>query len=246
MNKYKAVIEYDGTDFNGFQAQPEGTRTVQGELISVLSRILDDRISISYSGRTDSGVHATGQVIAFVTEKELDLYRFKWSLNNLLPPDISVKRLEPAGISFDPRRDARWREYIYNVVNSDNQSVFLKKYSILITRKLDLGSMVKAAGAFKGKYDFSPFSSPSIREGSNIREIYRFSLNVKGDGLLEFTVRANSFLYNMVRIMIGTILEVGKNERKISEIEQALNTGKGSFSSSMAPAKGLFLKRVGY
>ena len=246
MNKYMAVIEYDGTGFNGFQTQPEGNRTVQKELTSVLSNILNREIIMGCAGRTDAGVHARGQVIDFTTEKDLDLYRIKWSLNNLLPGDISVKEIKKVKDGFDSRRDARWREYTYNVVNADYHSVFLKKYSILITRKLDIKSMGKAAGMFVGKRDFSPFASPSIREEFNIREIYEFFLEVKNGGLLEFRIRANSFLYNMVRIMIGTILEVGKGERTISEIIQALETGEGNFSSSMAPAKGLFLNRVEY
>lgn len=246
MNKYMAVIEYDGTDFNGFQTQPGNSRTVQQELTSALSVILNRDTGIGYAGRTDAGVHAKGQVIDFITEKELDLYRFKWSLNNLLPADISIKEIKKVKLSFDSRRDARWREYVYNIVNADHHSVFLKKYSILITRNLDVKSMSKAAGAFMGKSDFSSFASPSIQEEYTVREIYQFSLEIKSRGLLKFKIRANSFLYNMVRIMIGIIVEVGKGEREISEIKQTLKTGEGNFSSSMAPAKGLFLNRVEY
>ena len=246
MNNYMAVIEYDGTDFNGFQIQPEGTRTVQQEITSVLSQVLNRDMSICYAGRTDAGVHARGQVINFKVDEELDLYRFKWSVNRLLPHDIAVKEIRKASISFNSRRDARQREYRYNIVNADYHSVFLKKYSILITQKLDLRSMERAAGAFIGEYDFAPFASPSLKNEYTIRRIYDFTINRESAGMIVFKVKANSFLYNMVRIMAGTILEAGRGEREIKDIEQAIRSGKGSFASSMAPAKGLFLTRVEY
>jgi tRNA pseudouridine38-40 synthase len=241
-----AVIEYDGTDFNGFQVQPEGTRTVQGELVSVLSTVFNAGTSICYAGRTDSGVHAKGQVINFRTDRELDLFRFKWSINGMLPDDIAVKYIKKVEDSFDSRRDAGVREYRYNVVNTDYHSVFLKKYSILITGKMDLQLIRKAAKLFEGEHDFAPFSSQSVRGSYTIRRIFDFSVDIKGGGLIEFTIRANSFLYNMVRIIVGTVLEVGKGERKVKEIEESLMTGRGDFTSSLAPAKGLFLTRVDY
>jgi len=246
MNKYMAVIEYDGTEFNGFQTQPEGTRTVQQELTDALSRILNSSLDIGYAGRTDAGVHARGQVIDFTADKDLDLYRFKWSLNKMLPGDIAVSRMEKVDPDFDSRRDARIREYIYRIVNTDYQSVFLKRYSILITKKLDLESMAGAAGIFEGEHDFAPFASPSVAGDYTVRQVYGFDMDEKDGGLVEFKVRANSFLYNMVRIMIGVILEVGSGERDPENIKGALEAGKVNFSSSMAPAKGLILNRVEY
>jgi tRNA pseudouridine38-40 synthase len=246
MNKYMAVIEYDGTGFNGFQAQPEGTRTVQQELTDAISGILNSPIAIGYAGRTDAGVHAKGQVIDFNTEKEIDLYRFKWSLNSVLPGDIAVSRMEKAKPSFDPRRDARMREYIYRVVNADHHSVFLKRYSILVNRELKLEVMKKTAGLFAGEHDFAPFASPSVSREYTVRKIFRFDIAVKDGGLLEFIVQANSFLYNMVRIIAGIILGAGRGEIDIGRVKKALKTGEGNFSSSMAPAKGLTLNRVEY
>jgi tRNA pseudouridine38-40 synthase len=246
MNKYIAVIEYDGTGFNGFQAQPEGTRTVQQELTDAISGILNSPIAIGYAGRTDAGVHAKGQVIDFNTEKEIDLYRFKWSLNSVLPGDIAVSRMEKAKPSFDPRRDARMREYIYRVVNADHHSVFLKRYSILVNRELKLEVMKKTAGLFAGEHDFAPFASPSVSREYTVRKIFRFDIAVKDGGLLEFIVQANSFLYNMVRIIAGIILGAGRGEIDIGRVKKALKTGEGNFSSSMAPAKGLTLNRVEY
>ena len=212
MNKYMAVVEYDGTDFNGFQIQPQGTRTVQQELTEALSRILNSRISIGYAGRTDAGVHAKGQVIDFISENDLDLYRFKWSLNNLLPEDISVKKIGKVAMEFNSRRDARVREYIYRIVNTDYHSVFLKRYSILVTQRLDMDSMEKAAGVFIGENDFAPFASPSVREEYTVRKIFSLMMDIKSGGLIEFRIKANSFLYNMVRIMIRD--HIGSRQRR--------------------------------
>ena len=134
--------------------------------------------------------------------KAMDAQKIKMAKALMDDRDISVKEIKKVNMSFSSRRDARWREYIYNIVSADHHSVFLKKYSILVTRKLDTRSMSKAAGAFLGKNDFSPFASPSIREEFTVREIYEFSLDVKNEGLLEFKIRANAFLYNMARIMV--------------------------------------------
>jgi len=246
MNNYMAVIEYDGTDFNGFQIQPEGTRTVQQELMSVLSRVLNRNTDICYAGRTDAGVHARGQVIDFKSDKELDLYRFKWSINGLLPNDIGIKEIKRVSISFDSRRDAKLREYTYYVINADYHSVFLKKYSILITQKLDLKTMRRVAGVFIGEYDFAPFANPGVKKEYTRRRIYDFTINRKSPDMFVFKIKANSFLYNMIRIIVGTILEVGRGEREIKDIKQATLSGEGNFASSMVPAKGLFLNRVEY
>lgn len=246
MNNYLAIVEYDGTDFNGFQAQPGGTRTVQDELTRTLSRILGHKTVLNYSGRTDAGVHAKGQVINFKTGLELDLYRFKWSANSMLPEDIGIKTIKKIPFSFNSRKDAKSREYRYYVVNGNYQSVFLKKYSILVTHGLDLKLMRRASRMFLGKRDFTAFASPSLSDVSTVRNIHRFTITEDNENVITFRIVANSFLYNMVRIIVGTILEVGRGERKLEELKQALAGGGYNFASSMAPAKGLFLTRVVY
>ena len=246
MNNYMAVVEYDGAGFNGFQIQSEGTRTVQEELTLAVSRILGHKISLCYAGRTDTGVHARGQVINFKTGLELDLYRFKWSLNSLLPADIGIKTINKADISFNSRRDAKYREYRYYIVNGNYQSVFLKKYSILVTRGLDLRLMRKTSRMFVGRRDFRSFASPTLLGASTIRNIYSFTITRNNEGVIEFVIAANSFLYNMVRIMVGVILEIGRGERKPEDIRQALAGRSINFAPNMAPASGLFLTRVVY
>jgi len=250
MFNYKAVIEFDGTGFFGFQIQPGGLRTVQGEIVKVLSRIFSKDTNIVYAGRTDAGVHALNQVINFKCDIELDLHKFKWSLNGMFPDDISVKNIEKVSEDFHSRYDALWREYRYFVVNEDYQNVFLKKYSIMVCKKLDLNLMANCTGLFLGIKDFTSFCSPEDNKKSKIREILEFEIfksrNFGLNEVLVFRVKANSFLYNMVRIIVGTILEIGKGVRDISSIEDAFKKADRNLSGNTAEAKGLFLTGVGY
>jgi len=249
MNNYMAVVEYDGTYYKGFQTQPGEVRTVQGELIKVLSAVLKKFEDFSYSGRTDTGVHALNQVINFKTDKDLDLYKFKWQLNCLLPDDIGIREINLVGESFNSRRSARLREYSYFIVNNNSCSVFLKKYSILITRRLNLELMKKAAKMFIGTKDFKSFCSKSTKSQntiSTIREIYSFTINKNKQDLIVFKIAANSFLYNMARIIAGTVLEVGSNQRKLESIKEVILKKDRRLSGKIVPAKGLFLTKVEY
>ena len=246
MGKYAAVIEYDGTDFRGFQAQPGNVRTVQGEVTGALKVLLKDYSQFSYAGRTDAGVHAKHQVISFGTGKKIDFYRFKWKLNCLLPGDIVVKDIWSVQDTFDARKDAKWRQYSYFVVNNTCQSVFLNKYSILITRELDIGSMRSAAEKFSGVKDFASFCNNNLQAGSTIREVRVFKIRKFPDGLLAFRITASAFLYNMVRIIVGTVIEVGRGERSIESIDKAFKGKNRRLAGKIVPAKGLFLTDVGY
>ena len=246
MNNYMAVVEYDGTNYNGFQIQPGGTNTIQGELAAVLSKVLNEKVDFKCAGRTDTGVHATYQVINFKTGKDLDIYRILWSLNSLLPDDIVIKKIEKVSHSFDARSDACLREYSYFVVNKKYQSVFLKKYSILVTRELDIRLMRKAARMFLGAKDFASFCNPDCLGGNTVREIKRFTIKKTKYDLVIFKIAANSFLYNMVRIIIGTVLEIGSGQRELGSISEALMKRDRKLAGKIIPAKGLFLTVVEY
>jgi len=246
INNYMAVVEYDGTNYMGFQIQPDGVSTIQGELTAVLSKILNEEIDLKYAGRTDAGVHARYQVVNFKTSKELDTYRIKWSVNSMLPDDIVIKEMKKASPSFDARRDAYLREYSYFVVNKEYQSVFLKKYSILINKKLDIKLMRKAARLFVGEKDLASFCNPECLGRNTVRKIYRFTVEKTKDDLIIFKIAANSFLYNMVRIIVGTVLEVGTGSRELSSIEEAFKRKDRRLSGKIAPAKGLILTGVEY
>jgi len=245
-NNYMAVVEYDGTNYSGFQKQLGGVNTIQGQLEKVLSKILNEVINIKYAGRTDAGVHATYQVINFNTIKDLDIYRTKWSINCLLPEDIIIREIKKVSSSFDARRDAALREYSYFVVNKDYQSVFLKKYSILVNKKLNIKAMRKAAKMFVGVKDFASFCSPECLKSNTVRKIFKFTIKKTRDDLIIFKITANSFLYNMVRIIVGTVLEVGIEQKEVSSIREALKKRDRNLAGKIAPAKGLFLTRVEY
>jgi len=246
MNNYAAVIEYDGTNYKGFQTQPGEIRTIQCELVKVLKILVGDFKSFSYAGRTDAGVHAKHQVINFKTEKELNLYKFKWQVNCLLPPDIVIKEMKSVVEIFDSRRSAILREYSYYVSNNNFHSAFLKNYSLLITKKLDVGLMRKAADKFIGTRDYRSFCNDNFGTSFTVRSVYSFKIGNFPDGLLVFKIAASSFLYNMVRIIIGTVLEVGRGDRSLESIDAALEARDRKFAGKIVSAKGLFLTKVLY
>ncbi len=246
INNYMAVMEYDGTDYSGFQKQPGGINTIQSQLTAVFSKILSEEIILKYAGRTDKGVHAIYQVINFRTVRELDIHRIKWSVNSMLPDDIVIKEMKKVSPAFDARRDAYLREYSYFVVNKDCQSVFLKKYSILVSRQLDIRLMKKAAKMFVGEKDFASFCNPGCSGKNTVRKVYRFTVKKNGEDLIVFKIAANSFLYNMVRIIIGTLLEIGSGKRTLVSIREAFKERNRELSGKIVSAKGLILTGVEY
>jgi len=246
MNNYAAVVEYDGTNYKGFQDQLGEVRTIQCELVKVLKVLLGDFEGFSYAGRTDAGVHAKHQVINFKTEKELNLYKFKWQANCLLPSDIVIKEMRAVSKIFDSRRSATLREYSYYVSNNNFHSAFLKNYSLLITKKLDIGLMRKAADKFIGTKDYKSFCNDNLGTSLTVRSVYSFKIRNFPDGLLVFKIAASSFLYNMVRIIVGTVLEVGRGDRNLESIDGALEARDRKLAGKIAPAKGLFLTKVLY
>jgi tRNA pseudouridine38-40 synthase len=246
MNNYAAILEYDGTNFRGFQHQPGNVQTVQGELLKALSILLGSFSDFSYAGRTDSGVHAKHQVINFKSERDLDLYRFKWKLNCILSEEIVIKDIKKVTGSFDARKDAKVREYSYYVVNNNYQSVFLKRYSLMVTKSLDMQSMRLACEKFEGIFDFAAFCNNNFHTACTVRQVYSLKIKKFAGGLLVFKIAANSFLYNMVRIIVGTILEIGKGLRDIESIDTAFKSKNRKLAGKIVPARGLFLTRVVY
>ena len=248
MNNYSAAVEYDGTCYKGFQAQPGNVRTIQGELLKALNTVMSGAglDEFSYAGRTDAGVHAKHQVINFKTDKELDLYRFKWKLNCVLPDDIVIKEINKVREEFDSRRDAKLRQYSYYLVNNNYQSAFLKRYSILVSGDLDLELMREAAHRFVGVKDFASFCSDNFALAFTVREIYSFNIKKYSGGLVVFKISANAYLYNMVRIIVGTVIEIGMGKRSIESIEEAFKARRRTYAGKIVPAKGLFLTNVIY
>lgn len=244
----KMVIEYDGTNYAGFQRQSKHP-TIQAELEIVLTTILREKIKVTGSGRTDAGVHALYQVINFKTTKDCNLNRLQYSLNSLLPDDISVKKTEEVNLSFHARRSTVWREYKYFVLNKSYPSPFFKKYAHLVTSELDIEKMKEAAHFLIGTHDFSSFTVLASRPENPERTIYEFTCERKDfpvERLVVFKIRANAFLHNMVRVMLGTLLKVGSGNLAPEEVKRILETRDRTQAGPTVAAKGLFLTYVSY
>jgi tRNA pseudouridine38-40 synthase len=237
--RFRATVEYDGTDFSGFQVQP-GKRTVQGVLEDALRRLGNGAGGrVDGAGRTDAGVHAQGQVIGFTYQGRLGEADLERALDALLPADVSLRDVRPAKADFNPRYAARYREYRYTVWNGPRSP--LRERTALGERvPLDTAAMARAGSAFIGRHDFRAFGAA---DRSPIRTV--FAVRVKREGrLVTIDVRADSFLRGMVRRMVVVLLEVGRGKMEETAVRTALAGTEPALGGAAAPAKGLSLRRV--
>jgi len=239
----KAVLEYDGTRYLGFQIQPHGP-TIQGEVELALYRLTGQRVRIKAAGRTDAGVHSEGQVIAFRVEWKHPLVDLHRGLNALLPKDIAVKELSIAPEGFHPRFSAVSREYRYTILNTPWPSPLRGRFAYHFPWALDLEAMKKATSYLVGEHDFASFGSPTKGENT-VRRVYRADWRKDGD-FLHFEIEANAFLKRMVRLMVGTLLRVGQGKIPPEEVKAILEARDISLSGPAVPACGLCLVRVNY
>ncbi|MBE0448287.1 MAG: tRNA pseudouridine(38-40) synthase TruA [Actinobacteria bacterium] len=223
MRNIKLLLEYDGADFSGWQKQPEqGVRTIQAELEGALSTLLGEPIETNAAGRTDAGVHASGQVVNFFTASSMSTRRIPYSLNALLPNDIVAKHAEEVPREFDARRDPQWREYHYYILNRFYPSAFADRFVHHEARALNVEAMDEAVSLLKGRHDFTSFYTAPARIVNTIdnpvRTVLEISCRRSADivwagepleGLVTIRVRAHAFLHNMVRIIAGTAIEAG-------------------------------------
>ncbi|WP_058305702.1 tRNA pseudouridine(38-40) synthase TruA [Gracilibacillus massiliensis] len=244
--RLKATISYDGTHFSGYQIQPNG-RTVQGKIENVLTKMHKGKaVRVIASGRTDQGVHAVGQVIHFDTDLEIPLVNWKKALNTMLPDDIEVVDIQLATEDFHARFDVKEKEYRYFVLNSDKRDIFKRNFYYFVKDKLDLKAIQLAANHFLGSHDFTSFCGTNTNvKGDKIRTVTNISVEQSGDNII-FKVRGTGFLYNMVRIIVGTLLEVGLNKRNPDDILQIISQKDRSQAGNTAPAQGLYLWEVSY
>jgi len=242
----RAVIEYDGTAFAGSQVQPNA-RTVQGELEDALNRLIGERTRVHLAGRTDAGVHATGQVVAFCYPRELPrgggLPELRRRLNAALPPDLAVRSLRPAPRGFDPRREARWRVYRYRILMNGASRPLERHRTLEIDDRLDVESMRIAAARMVGERDFAALGSHV--HGRTVRDLAEVRVTRRGE-LVELRVTANAFLRRMVRSMVALLIEVGRGRLDPYEVERLLAGGRRALHGRAAPARGLTLERVIY
>ena len=240
--RYRARVEYDGTDLAGFQLQP-GTRTVQGELEAALAHLCDGhRVRVAAAGRTDAGVHALGQVIAFDYGGRLSRAGLRRALDALLPKDVAVRALRRAPSDFQPRRAVR-REYRYSIWNGE-RSPLHERTALGIRQPLDVAAMERAGAVFVGRHDFAAFGGPLGRH--TMRTVHGVRVRREGATVM-IDIAADAFLRQMVRAIAAALIRVGRGVATVEDVAAALErSGTRAFAGEVAPAKGLCLRRVVY
>ena len=245
MRTIKLVIEYDGTQYQGWQVQPNG-QTIQAVIQDCLKHLTGESSQLTGSGRTDSGVHALGQVAHFKTESRLDANTFQRALNSLLPEDIVIRRAEEVDAEFHARRSARSKVYEYRILNRTTPPAIDRQYLWYIPQKLNLDEMKKATHSLVGEHDFSAFRSVGSPTRSSVRNLLRAEWKRGKGGHLRFEIEASGFLKQMVRAIVGTLVEVGRGKISVQEFKRILDSKDRKEAGPTAPARGLFLKEVKY
>ncbi|WP_017754832.1 tRNA pseudouridine(38-40) synthase TruA [Calidifontibacillus oryziterrae] len=245
MERIKCVLSYDGTNFSGFQIQPNG-RTVQGEFEQALAKIhKGEVIRIQASGRTDAGVHAYGQVIHFDSELEVSTYGWSQALNTSLPDDIVVIEVEKVEQSFHARYNVAKKEYRYFLSNEKKANVFRRNYTYHYPFPIDLEKIIEGTKYLVGTHDFTSFCSTKTDKEDKIRTIYEIEVYKESDEIV-FRFVGDGFLYNMVRIIVGTLLKLGQGKLSPCDIETILQSKNRKLSGKTAPGHGLYLWKVWY
>jgi tRNA pseudouridine38-40 synthase len=247
---FKLLIQYDGTDFHGWQVQ-ENQRTVQGELERTISLLEDAQVHVVGSGRTDAGVHAEGQVANIRLTRAFTPEKLRVAINGNLWRDVRVLNVEKAPDDFHARFSAKVKTYVYRVVNAPVMSPFWLRYAHHEARPLDVGRMNEAARFFLGEHDWTAFSAARSDVENRVRVIKDFTVESFWDkranaSIIEFRISANGFLRYMVRSIVGTMLEVGRGEKDSDTIQTAIVSGNRDLAGATAPSHGLTLLKVNY
>ncbi len=244
MRNLRLTLSYDGTDFHGWQSQP-GLRTVQETLADAIFALTRERVVPNASGRTDTGVHAVGQVVNFGTESTLAADVILRALNSYLPEDVVVRAADDVPPQFDANRDAKRKLYRYVIHDAEVPNLFMRRYCCYTKRRLDAAAMARAAAPLRGRHDFHSFESEWPNRASSVRTITHLAVNRFGDWIW-IDVEADGFLYNMVRAIAGTLMNVGRGYWPESQVAAILNAEDRTQAGPTAPAQGLFLMRVNY
>ena len=255
MRNFKMILQYEGTRYQGWQRQESTDNTIQGKLETLLSKMTGQKIEVQGSGRTDAGVHALGQVAHFHADTDMTPEEMLKYMNFYLPEDVGVIELKEVSERFHSRLNAKGKTYCYRVVNADLPHVFDRRYVHEEKELLDIEAMRKAANYLMGTHDFKAFTSNKRSKKSTVRtidsiqieQVVSTSLTMTGKAdEIQFVYSGNGFLYHMVRILTGTLLEVGKHKRKPEDIAEILASGNREMAGELAPAKGLTLVEVRY
>ncbi len=244
MRNIKLTIEYDGSSYAGWQRQ-KNAMTVQQKLEESLEKLCGEPVNVIGSGRTDSGVHARGQVSNFKTSSTIPPERYSYALNSMLPSDIRINCSKEVPMDFHARFSATGKKYRYSIINNTHGTAIDRQYLHHVSSPLDIQAMKEAAKIFEGTHDYAGFMATGSPVKSTVRTIYESKL-IQDGSLLHFTVTGNGFLYNMVRIMAGTLIDVGKGKISANVIPDIIAYRKREKVGATAPANGLFLEEVYY
>ena len=246
MPKLRLTLEYDGSDFAGWQLQAAGQRTVQGTLEDAIRRVTGETARVSGAGRTDAGVHAEGQVASVALDTAPEPAALARALNGVLPPDLAVVALEPAPDDFHARYDARGKLYRYRIWNGELRSPLRAPRSHWIRAPLDLAAMRGAAKSLVGRHDFAAFQAGGSDERSTLRTLSSLEIDGESRGEILLLMEADGFLRHMVRILAGTLIEVGMGRRPAAGVSDLLASRDRARAGPTAPAQSLTLVRVSY
>ena len=239
-------IAYDGTAYCGFQRQRPPIYAVQNVLEEMLSRVFGDTIELAGAGRTDTGVHALGQVVNFFTDGRIPTERIARAVNSLLPSDIAVRHAAEVGRDFSARHSARSKSYIYRIQQGETPNPLTARYAYYERRTLDIEAMQAALGVILGRHDFSSFRASGGASMSPVRTMFEARIEKKVDAIIECRIHGDGFLYHMVRNIVGTLLHVGLGNITPEDFATILAAKSRSRASATAPACGLCLERVWY
>ncbi|MFX3617816.1 MAG: tRNA pseudouridine(38-40) synthase TruA [Sporolactobacillus sp.] len=245
MMNYKLTIQYDGGRYKGWQRLGDNDETIQGKIEHVLSELEGEKVEIIGSSRTDAGVHALAQIANVKLKKNLAASVIKKFLNSSLPQDISVSDVTTVPERFHARYNAKGKTYLYKIWNKEYSDPFMRKYSMHVDKTLDIGGMKEAGHYFIGEHDFTAYSNAKSKKKNAVRTISSLTIN-EDNGFIQIRISGNGFLYNMVRKIVGTLIEVGLNEREAETIPGILEAKKREQVAIMADARGLYLEKIDF
>ncbi len=252
MRNIKLTIEYDGTHFAGWQVQKSRSQaagrrsyTIQETIEKALQKVLQEKVKLIASGRTDAGVHARAQVANFKTSSKITPKKLIEALNALLPDDISVGKVEEAGLDFHSRFSCRAKAYRYTVLNQPHRSALLREKAYFLRYPLDMALMRKEAGHLLGRHDFKAFQASAAKHKNSIKTIRRLDIS-RDKNLIHIDIEADGFLYNMVRSIAGTLIEIGRGRFPEGSLKKILESKNRKLAGPTAPACGLCLMKVTY
>lgn len=245
ITRWALGVEYAGGVFRGFQAQPHDPQTVQGHLQRALSSIANEEITLVCAGRTDAGVHATGQVVHFDTRAKRVERAFTLGMNTQLPDQVAVRWAQPVPMAFHARFSARHRTYRYIIENTPSRPAIQNGLVTWDKRRLDVDAMAEAAGKLVGEHDFSSFRAAQCQARNPIRTIEYLTLE-RYQNFIVIEIRANAFLHHMVRNIVGVLSAIGAGEKPVSWVDTVLSARDRTQAGVTAPAAGLYLVSVGY